>query len=84
MRAYRTGGDIFLEDYQPYGVHISVRQTQRGLVHLLVYPEGSHVMAVFDGVFYGADYVEVPRTMDGRWAMTEQFLRDIEQVEVQA
>ena len=36
-------------------------------------------MAVFDGVFYGADYVESPRTIDERWAMTEQFLQDIQQ-----
>jgi hypothetical protein len=64
-------------------VHISARQTPRGLVFLSVYPEGSHVMTIFDSIFYGADYVEVPRTTDERWAMTEQFLRDIEQVEEQ-
>jgi hypothetical protein len=77
IQAYRVGDDIFLMDCMPHHQHVSARQTPRGLVDLSVYPDGSHVMAVFDGVFYGADYAESPRTIDERWAMTEQFLQDI-------
>ncbi len=80
VQAYHVGDDIFLMDCTPHHQHVSARQTPRGLVNLSIYPDGSHVMAVLDGVCYNADYVESPRTIDERWAMTEQFLQDIQTV----
>ena len=82
IQAYYVGSDTFLMDSNSNSnVHMSIRQTQRGLLMLIGYPDGTSVLALFNGVLYAADYkTPCPPTSQARWDLTEQFLQDIQTV----